>query len=114
MKTGRDLTTVLALLSLLLILSPVRMAAVQEKAEADTVSVQAEPAAVTDEAPAGIVHGGPQSLKERWGIGVFLIWMWLSIGFLIYFIRLQIREADRVTDLGYDDPIKAGRDRRTP
>jgi hypothetical protein len=67
-----------------------------------------------DEAPAEVIHPGPRNLKEKWGIGVFLVWMWLSIAVLVSFIRLQIREADRVTGLGYDDPIKVHRDERAP
>ncbi len=109
------LTTPLALLGFLLVLMPAEMAAFQENPAAEAAAVQVEPAGPgTEEAPAEVIHPGPQSLKERWGIGVFLVWMWLSIGVLVYFILLQIREADRVKELGYDSPVMADRDKRTP
>lgn len=72
---------------------------------------QDQPAAVGDTAQAAgalqeqeeireeVIHPGPQNIKERWSIGVFLAWMWFSIAVLLYFIRLQIREADRVHEL---------------
>lgn len=115
MKDAGRLTTALALVGFLVLLSPALALAVQEKPEAESALVQVEPAApAEEEVRAEVVHPGPQSLKEGWGIGVFLVWMWLSIGVLVYFIRLQVREVDRVTEMGYDKPIRTAGDKRTP
>jgi hypothetical protein len=43
----------------------------------------------------------PANIKEATGIYVFLAWMWLSIIVLIYFLRLKIKEVDRLHMLGY-------------
>ncbi len=43
----------------------------------------------------------PANIKEAVGIYVFLAWMWLSIIVLIYFLRLKIKEVDRLHRLGY-------------
>ena len=79
------------------------------------VSAQENPpetsAATQEEAPEEVLHPGPKDLKERWSIYVFVAWMWFSITVLIYFIRLHIREADRVLDLDYyglEKPNKNG------
>jgi len=42
------------------------------------------------------VEASPRSLKEKWGIVVFLGWLWLSVGFLVYCLRLKIKELDRL------------------
>ncbi len=81
--------------------------------EAAAVQVDVVPAEA-DQAPAETIHPGPQNLKEKWAIGVFLAWMWFSIAVFVYLIRLQIREADRITELGYDDPIQVHRNKRAP
>ncbi len=38
----------------------------------------------------------PKNIKERTAIYVFLGWMWLSILVLVYFLRLKIKEVDRL------------------
>jgi hypothetical protein len=43
----------------------------------------------------------PSNIKEATRIYVFLAWMWLSIIVLIYFLRLKIKEVDRLYKLGY-------------
>jgi len=43
----------------------------------------------------------PANIKEAVGIYVFLAWMWLSVIVLIYFLRLKIKEADRLHRMGY-------------
>jgi hypothetical protein len=48
-----------------------------------------------DEKPEKI-EGAPKDIKEQTGILVFVAWIWLSIIVLIYFLRLKIRETDRL------------------
>lgn len=43
----------------------------------------------------------PSGIKEAMRIYVFLAWMWLSIIVLIYFLRLKIKEVDRLHRMGY-------------
>ena len=43
----------------------------------------------------------PTNIKEAMGIYVFLAWIWLSVIVLIYFLRLKIKEVDRLHRLGY-------------
>lgn len=38
----------------------------------------------------------PKNIKEKTAIYVFLGWMWLLILVLIYFLRLKIKEVDRL------------------
>ena len=112
MKGTARRVTGLALLGMLLFLTPAFAVAGREKPEAVAVAAQdvlSAPGA--DQAPTEVIHPGPQNLKERWAIGVFLVWMWLSIAVLISFICLQIRETDRIAGLGYDKPKTARPDR---
>ncbi len=39
---------------------------------------------------------GPQNIKERTAVYVFLGWLWVSIAVLVYFLRLKIKEIDRI------------------
>lgn len=41
------------------------------------------------------------NIKQKTAIYVFLSWVWLAILVLIYFIRLKIKEVDRLYRLGY-------------
>jgi len=43
----------------------------------------------------------PQNIKQATAIYVFVAWMWLAIIILIYFLRLKIKEVDRLHRLGY-------------
>jgi len=43
----------------------------------------------------------PSDIKQATAIYVFLGWIWLSIGILIFFLRLKIKEVDRLHGLGY-------------
>jgi hypothetical protein len=49
---------------------------------------------------------GPQNIKERTAIYVFLGWMWVSIAVLVYVLRLKIKEADRLYFSRYFSPEK--------
>ena len=42
------------------------------------------------------VRGEPQNFKERTAVYVLLAWVWLSVGVLLWLLRLKVREADRV------------------
>jgi len=47
------------------------------------------------------IVASPQNIKEETGIFVFVGWMWLSICVLVFFLRLKIREADRLFRLKF-------------
>jgi len=47
------------------------------------------------------IIASPQNIKEETGIFVFVGWMWLSIFVLVFFLRLKIREADRLFRLKF-------------
>jgi len=42
------------------------------------------------------IVASPQNIKEETSIFVFVGWMWLCIFVLVFFLRLKIREADRL------------------
>jgi len=46
----------------------------------------------------------PQTIREKWGIRVFLAWLWFTTGALLYLLRRLVRESDRVHGLGYATP----------
>lgn len=48
----------------------------------------------------------PQNIKESTAIVVFLVWMWISIAVLIYFLRLKIKEVDRLYTSRFFSPDK--------
>ena len=43
----------------------------------------------------------PKDITEATAIYIFLGWIWLSIGILIFLLRLKIKEVDRLHELGY-------------
>jgi hypothetical protein len=47
------------------------------------------------------IIGAPQDIKQNTGILVFVAWMWISVFVLIYFLRLKIKEADRLYRLRF-------------
>jgi Na+/H+ antiporter NhaC len=52
------------------------------------------------EVPEKIV-GAPQNIKQKTGIWVFVVWLWISVFVIIYFLRLKIEEVDRLYRLKY-------------
>jgi hypothetical protein len=50
-----------------------------------------------------------QTPKEKTAVIVFYVWMWLSIGVLIYFLRWWVQEADRVFKAGFYEPVESPR-----
>ena len=80
-----------------------------EKAKAET-----KPEAKA-EAKAETIQPAPKNIKEKSAVYVFLVWLWLTIGSLIYVFALKIREADRIFSLHYYQPRKSpGRRRLQP
>jgi len=53
------------------------------------------------EEEAEIIVPAPKDVKEATAIFVFLGWMWLAIFVLIYFLRLKVRETDRIHRLKF-------------
>jgi hypothetical protein len=47
------------------------------------------------------IVAAPQNIKERTAIFVFVGWLWAAIFVLIYILRLEIKEADRLLDLKF-------------
>jgi hypothetical protein len=44
---------------------------------------------------------GPQGIKESTSMYVFIAWMWLAILVLVYFLRLKIKEVDRLLEIRF-------------
>lgn len=49
----------------------------------------------------GKIVPGPKNIRESTGIYVFVSWMWLCIVVLIFFLKLKIRELDRLLELRF-------------
>jgi hypothetical protein len=47
------------------------------------------------------IVGAPQDAKQKTGIWVFVAWMWISVLVLIFFLRLKIKEVDRLYRLRF-------------
>jgi len=48
-----------------------------------------------------VIVPAPTDIKQTTAIYVFLGWIWLSIVILIFFLRLKIKEVDRLYELGF-------------
>jgi hypothetical protein len=78
----------------------------KEKDKSVQAPAQQRPAkekAVQDQAqaqPEKIV-AAPRNIRERTAIYVFVAWLWAAIFVLIYILRLEIKEADRLLDLKF-------------
>jgi hypothetical protein len=75
------------------------LAAGQAGTAAQNTAVDA-PQAVTKPAEETEVQPAPLSPRDEVSLYVFLVCLWLAIAFLLYFLRLRIREADRVFKTG--------------
>jgi hypothetical protein len=78
----------------------------QEKdktAEVATQQPRATEKAVQDQAqaPPDKISAGPQNIRERTAVFVFVGWLWAAIFVLICITRLEIKEADRLLDLKF-------------
>ena len=47
------------------------------------------------------IVGAPQDAKQKTGIWVFVVWMWISVFVIIYFLRLKIKEVDSLYRLRF-------------
>ncbi len=72
----------------------------------------AKPAATkpAPEAAPKEIHPTFLSPREKSGTYVFICWTWLSIGVLLYVLRLKIKEADRVFLAGYYETGTGGKE----
>ena len=50
-----------------------------------------------------------QTPREKTAVIVFYVWLWLSIGVLIYFLRWWVQEADRVFRAKFYEPAESPR-----
>jgi len=50
-----------------------------------------------------------QTPKEKTAVIVFFVWLWLSIGVLICFLRWWVQEADRVFRAKFYEPVESPR-----
>jgi hypothetical protein len=86
---------IVLLFVLLLVRIGIPYCAAQQDAEQAVTSDPQE-----NQEPEKIV-GAPQDAKQKTGIWVFVVWMWISILVLIYFLRLKIKEVDRLYSLRF-------------
>ena len=90
----RNCSTVLVLILTLAVVLPAFLSA-QNPAPAKTAAkVKAPPVPE-------IIHPAYASLKEKTAVLVFLAWLWLIVGILVWLLRMKIREADRVHGLKF-------------
>jgi hypothetical protein len=109
MKTPRrPLAPVLLALALAAAVGPGAGRAAQDVANPPAA---AKPAVA---APAAEVAPPAMTPREKTGVYVFLAWTWLTIGVLLYVLRLKVREADRVLRTGFFGPSGGGKERREP
>jgi hypothetical protein len=87
---SRLIAVVTVSMLLLLIVGP-PLSPSASRQTAASVTAQEPPAARANEE----VRTPPLTPREKTGTWVFLIWMWVSIGFLLYVLRLKVLEADR-------------------
>jgi predicted lysophospholipase L1 biosynthesis ABC-type transport system permease subunit len=69
-----------------------RAQTVPPSASSQTAQVQPKPEEIVS---------GPQNIKERTGVYVFLGWIWLSIVVLVCYLRLKAKEVDRLYELRF-------------
>jgi len=61
-------------------------------------------------APPETIHPAFADLREKTAVIVFLAWLWIIVGILVWLLRMKIREADRVHALKfYPEPKDASR-----
>jgi hypothetical protein len=47
------------------------------------------------------IFPGPENIKQKTALYIFIGWLWLSIGVCIFFLRQKIKEADRLLFLDF-------------
>jgi hypothetical protein len=98
----RNLSAALVLLLALAVVLPAVLSAQQAPQTNAAQAAPAKPAAKT-KAPAEpvTIHPAYSSLKEKTAVLVFLAWLWVIVGILVWLLRMKIREADRVHGLKF-------------
>lgn len=81
---------------IILLLLPFSFISEAETQEASISSSQ-------EKASEKVIRPGPNNIKEKVGIYVFLIWFWGIIFVLIYILRKKVIETDRLHRLSYFD-----------
>ena len=89
--------TVSASLALILALAVVLPAILSAQSPAPANSAPKVKAPPTPET----IHPAFADLKEKTAVLVFLAWLWLIVGILVWLLRMKIREADRVHALKF-------------
>lgn len=56
------------------------------------------------------IHPAFLTPREKNGAYVFVGWIWLSIGVLLYVLRLKVKEADRVFLTGFYEDQEGGKE----
>ena len=96
----RTVSASLALILALSLLLPALLSAASPQA-----APQAAPAKTTAKVKAPptpeTIHPAFADLKEKTAVLVFLAWLWLIVGILVWLLRMKIREADRVHALRF-------------
>jgi len=64
----------------------------QPPAKDKAIQIQAQPEKI---------FAAPRNIRERTAIYVFIAWLWAAIIVLIYILRLEIKETDRLLDLRF-------------
>jgi beta-lactamase regulating signal transducer with metallopeptidase domain len=115
----RNLSAALTLILALAVVLPAILSAQAtpqtNEVQAATQAAPAKPAA-KPKAPAEPVTIYPvySSLKEKTAVLVFLAWLWVVVGILVWLLRMKIREADRVHGLKFYPAAKDGSRPPTP
>jgi hypothetical protein len=85
-------------------------AAVTEPAAQPPAAAEAKPAAKKAEAKrTEPLFPAYQTPREKTAVIVFYVWLWLSIGVLLYFLRWWVQEADRVYRAKFYEPVESPR-----
>ncbi len=88
------------ILALALLLPALLSAAPQTAPQKTTAPAKVAPKAKTP-LPAETIHPAFADLKEKTAVIVFLAWLWIIVGILVWLLRMKIREADRVHGLKF-------------
>lgn len=81
--------------------------------QANPQAAPAKPAAKAAPEPQ-ILYPAYSSLKEKTAVLVFLVWLWIIVGILVWLLRMKIREADRIHGLKFYPAAKDGSRPHTP
>jgi hypothetical protein len=114
-KTSGSLVCLFLAAFLFTALVPVSTYARQEETEQESQPIEKEATekvqaaekeaektgSISDAEVPEVIVPAPKDQKEAIGIYVFLVWIWVSILVLIYFLRLKVKETDRIHQLKF-------------